>query len=115
MNKFPSLLAILEAVFECYEKKGKATDSFKLSRNEVWEVLRGKGFQITDDMVWERLVEFNNTIKVVRQNISESVVGTNYSYDPVYYLCQGVVEQDQSFSKFDLEFKTGVRRILLPK
>ncbi len=70
MKKFPPILDILEAVFECYEKQGQQTHTFILSKEEVGEALRGKGFQIADDRAWERLYEFNNSIKIVRETVS---------------------------------------------
>ena len=65
MNAFPEILDILEVVFELFGDNPTAS-TISLYPKAVGDALRAKGFNITDELTWERLYEYNKTVRKVK-------------------------------------------------
>ncbi|MEN6459101.1 MAG: hypothetical protein ABFC63_09230 [Thermoguttaceae bacterium] len=64
MDRFPEILDILEVVFELVGDNPASIIS--LYPKVVGDALRAKGFKITDQLTWERLFEYNKTVRRVK-------------------------------------------------
>jgi hypothetical protein len=73
-HNFPEHLDILEAVYDLYIQKGKPEQPpiVTLYAEEIGKMLRTKGFEISDDLVWQRLYEYNKTIEIIENNAGGS-------------------------------------------
>ena len=65
MNKHPDILDILEVIFELFGENPTAS-IISLYPKTVGDALRAKGFNITDELTWERLYEYNKTVRKVK-------------------------------------------------
>ena len=65
MNQFPEILDILEAVFELFGEN-PTRSIVSLYPKTVGDALRAKGFNISDELTWERLCEYNKTVRKVK-------------------------------------------------
>ena len=89
--KHPEHLDILEAIYELYIQEGDVPTKaiFTLVMWSVGDSLRGRGFTISDNLLWQRLYEYNKTIEVTK--VEDTLPGTFVNFEQVvkvYWLCQ---------------------------
>ncbi|MBN2021457.1 MAG: hypothetical protein JW809_01565 [Pirellulales bacterium] len=81
-HDFPEYLDILEAVYECHvqQKKPEQRANVTLDFKKIGESLRAKGFDVDNDLISQRLYEYNKTIEIVETD-------TRGSKTTKYWLC----------------------------
>lgn len=106
-HRIPEFLDILEAVYDLYpEKKSPAREAIiTLFANEVRDALSRKGFTVSDNLFWERLYEYNKTIK-------KSTFDKDGGETVVYWLCEPHIAKARSSDTGEKEipcmFRMGV-------
>lgn len=110
-RRHPEHLDFLEAVYELYVQKGSPEKPpiIILAVGEIADMVRRQGFNISNDLVWQRLYEYNKTIEI--RSIERTLPGTLGDFEQKvmgYWLCQDAVGTEDWKQREALTFQMGV-------
>lgn len=92
--KHPEHVDVLQAIYELYVQKGNPEKTiFTPVIREVADILRKRGFTISNTLVWQRMYEHNKTIEITETE--DTLPGTSLNYEQVikvHWFCQHDVE-----------------------